>query len=108
MDLSLGFSENKHKKQQLSDGKGQKCLAHGGNFYSLKVSDILKNSNYKSYSNVAELKEKLLDPLNEDFGAECYCLVWKKGSKYVTLKCKVIGCNFSIWFTYEGIDADSN
>jgi hypothetical protein len=48
-----------------------------------------------------ELQDKGVRPLNQEFGSDTYVLDWRPSNKYLTIKCKVANCSFSIWFTWE-------
>ena len=73
------------------------CLS----FSSFKAREMFEQ---RSFTSLAEMKEKLIDTLNQEFD-EVYCET-NITDKYLYLKCKVTGCRFQHGYTYIGDQND--
>lgn len=74
------------------------CAEDSHCFKSKNVADVFLNN--KTFSSLDEMEEKLIAPLNAEFGSEFYKT--RVTESYLYLRCKVIGCRFSHGYTYSG------
>jgi len=66
---------------------------------------IFKSLPGRVFKNSLSLHDEIVGPMNRDFGSDCYMLRWTQGAKYMLINCKAQGCKFSVWFSYEALDA---
>jgi hypothetical protein len=63
--------------------------------------DRLKSIKGTTFNTVRELKEQLVNRLNEDIGDDCIGVRNNNCTgKYVILDCNLAGCNYQHWFEY--------
>ena len=58
------------------------------------------------YSDLRDLNQRMIQPLNQAFGGDAFKFEWKR-NKFIYIFCKAKGCCFSIWFAFEFLDSKS-
>ena len=70
-------------------------------YHCPKIKELIRMEERTVFLDKEALYQKLVKPLNDEFGAETHHIRWEKNNKYVVVGCCVKGCKFSVLFGYE-------
>jgi hypothetical protein len=100
VEKSLEFDPDFHKETVFNEGKFEKSQKAGGLFTCTENNNLIKARKKHVYADFKEMQRRLVDKMNDGFGASAFHIAWKEGRKYVYLACRAEGCPYKIWFEY--------
>jgi hypothetical protein len=71
-------------------------MTAGGQFTCKKNTDLIKKRENRVYASLKEMQNRLVDRMNDDFGARAIYIAWSKEARGVSLACWAKGCPYLI------------